>query len=166
MAAAYIGIGSNVNRDENIRAGLKAIRPLGTSMQVSSIYESKAYGFDSDNFYNLTVRLETSLDAETLNGKLRQIEQQYGRLRDVPRFSSRTLDLDLLLYDELVRHDVVLDIPRADILGCAFVLRPLAEIAGQLQHPETGITIKSLWDKFDSSQQPTWVVEFDTGLNT
>jgi 2-amino-4-hydroxy-6-hydroxymethyldihydropteridine diphosphokinase len=164
MAMAYIGIGSNQDRDANIRSGLQALRQLGSAIVVSTVYESKSFGFDGDNFYNLAVAIDTDIDAPTLNVKLREIEQHHGRERNVPRFSSRTLDLDLLLYGEMVRHDGVLDLPRSDILGCAFVLRPLAEIAGHLQHPESGIKLSDLWAAFDRSEQQTWPVEFITGL--
>ncbi len=164
MPSAYIGIGSNIARDTNIRAGLKALRQLGSVMVISTVYESKAFGFDGDNFYNLAVALETDIDAPTLNAMLHAIEQKHGRERKVPRFSSRTLDLDLLLYGDMVRHDAVLDVPRGDITTCAFVLRPLAEIAGQLHHPESGIRISDIWAAFDRPEQQTWPVAFNTGL--
>lgn len=164
MVRAYIGIGSNVDRDVNIRSGLRALAALGSAMLVSSVYESRAYGFAGDDFYNLAVALDTDLDAEILCDRLRHIEQQHGRQRNVPRFSSRTLDLDLLLYGDMVRHDELVDVPRRDILSCAFVLGPLAEIAGTLQHPESGIRIGELWQAFDRTDQRIWPVIFDTNL--
>ena len=164
MVRAYIGIGSNTARDKNIRSGLQALNQLGTNMTVSAIYESKSYGFEGENFYNLAVMLDTTLEAPELNNSLRMIEQQHGRERNVPRFSSRTLDLDLLLYGDLIRHDALIDVPRRDILTCAFVLGPLAEIAGKLVHPETGMAIGEIWNAFDRSDQQIWPVEFNTGL--
>lgn len=162
MPSAYVGIGSNIDRDTNIRSGLSALKQLGCAMVTSTVYESKAFGFDGDNFYNLAVALETDIDAPVLNAMLRDIEQNHGRERNVPRFSSRTLDLDLLMYGDMIRHDAVLDVPRGDIMTCAFVLRPLAEIAGQLQHPESGIRISEIWARFDRPEQQTWPVEFNT----
>ena len=164
MVCAYIGIGSNMDRYKNIRSGLQALQLLGTNMSVSAIYESKSYGFEGDNFYNLAVMLETTLEAHDLNNSLREIEKRHGRVRNVPRFSSRTLDLDLLLYGNLIRHDALLDVPRRDIMTCAFVLGPLAEIAGQLTHPETGQGINEIWSAFDRAGQQIWPVEFNTGL--
>lgn len=160
MVNACIGVGSNVDRDHNIRSGIMALRELGVPMRVSSVYESRAWGFEGDNFYNLAVQLETDIAADTLAERLREIENRHGRTRDVPRFSARTLDLDLLLYGDLVRHDSSVDVPRKDILTCAFVLRPLAEIAGSLQHPESGLTISAIWAAFDRPDQQTWPVEF------
>lgn len=161
MVRACIGVGSNVDRDGNIRSGLRALSELGGPMAVSTVYQSKAWGFEGEDFYNLAVAFDTQLDAVTLCERLRQIEQRHGRVRDVPRFSSRTLDLDLLLYGDLVRHDGLVDVPRKDILTCAFVLRPLVEIAGQLQHPESGIRISAVWEAFDRPDQQTWPVMFD-----
>lgn len=159
MVRAYIGVGSNVDREHNIRSGLRALAGLGPAIFISTIYESKAWGFEGDNFYNLAVGIDTELDATSLSTRLHEIEQQHGRMRNVPRFSSRTLDLDLLLFGDMVRHDSIVDVPRKDILTCAFVLRPLAEIAGQLQHPETGIRISAIWEAFDRPDQQTWPVK-------
>lgn len=164
MVRTYIGIGSNTDRDANIRSGMQALKTLGTSIVISTVYESKAYGFEGDDFYNLAVGFDTELEVVALNERLRGIEQQHGRARNVPRFSSRTLDLDLLLYGNLVRHDQIVDVPRGDILTCAFVLRPLAEIAGQLPHPESGIMISEIWKRFKRPDQQTWPVEFEIEL--
>lgn len=164
MGKAFIGIGSNVDREQNIRSGLREIAGLGTMMSVSSVYESKAYGFEGDNFYNLAIGLETDTSPHTLNDILREIEDRHGRERNVPRFSSRSLDLDLLLYDDLVCHDGNLEVPRADIVNCAFVLGPLVEIAGDIRHPESGVRIRDIWASFNREDQEIWVVGFDTGI--
>ncbi len=165
MTRVYIGIGSNTDRDKNIRSGLQSLGRLGVDMVVSTIYESKSFGFTGDNFYNLAVAFETEMDAPELNSRLREIELQHGRVRNVPRFSSRTLDLDLLLYGDMIRHDALVDVPRADIMTCAFVLGPLAEIAAQLPHPESGIRINEIWGAFNRTDQQIWPVAFDTGLS-
>lgn len=128
---------------------------------ISSVYESKAYGFAGDNFYNLVVGLQTELTPYTLIGDLREIESQHGRTRNEPRFSSRTLDLDLLLYDDMICHDDSLNLPRSDILTCAFVLGPLAEIAGHIKHPETGVMIGDIWTAFNRPDQEIWTVKLE-----
>jgi 2-amino-4-hydroxy-6-hydroxymethyldihydropteridine diphosphokinase len=158
MATAYIGIGSNVDRDENIRSGIQQLAELGSELIISTVYESKAYGFIGDNFYNLTVGLDTDLSALELNKLLREIEDNHGRLRNVSRFSSRTLDLDLLIYGDLVRHDKELDVPRQDILTYAFVLKPLAEIASDFIHPESMLKISKIWESFNKKDQELWPV--------
>jgi len=161
MSSAYIGIGSNVDRDENIRSGISQLKQLGADLMISSVYESKAYGFAGNNFYNLVVGLKTEISPFALVSELREIEQQHGRTRVEPRFSSRTLDLDLLLYDDMICHDDRLNLPRSDILTCAFVLGPLAEIAGHIRHPETGIMIGDIWSSFRRPEQEIWIVNFN-----
>jgi 2-amino-4-hydroxy-6-hydroxymethyldihydropteridine diphosphokinase len=136
------------------------LQHLGTLERVSAVYESKAYGFAGDNFYNLAVRLATELAPGVLVLRLREIEDRHGRSRHVPRYSPRTLDLDLLLYGDMICHDATLDVPRRDILTCAFVLRPLADIAGDCVHPETGMRLREIWDKFNRPDQETWPAPF------
>lgn len=160
MPRVYIGIGSNVDRQYNIQSGIRLLSQLGTSMTVSRVYESRAVGFQGDNFYNLVIGMDTDLSAYELNRKLREIEDRYGRLRDVSRFSSRTLDLDLLIYGDMVVHDQELDVPRDDILTYAFVLKPLVEIAAEVIHPETGVKLGEIWDSFNGQSQEIWEVDF------
>lgn len=160
MPRAYIGVGSNIDRETNIRSGMQELQALGSVDRVSPVYESKAYGFEGENFYNLAVCLATDLVPAILVERLRHIEDRHGRARQVPRYSSRTLDLDLLLYGDMVCHDDKLDIPRKDILTCAFVLRPLADIAGACRHPEKGITLREIWAGFNRPGQDIWTVPF------
>ena len=164
MSSALIGIGSNVAPEHNIPSGIQQLSDLGAVLRISNVYENKAIGFEGDNFYNLAVVLETELPAAELNRLLRGIEDRHGRLRNVPRFSSRSLDLDLLIYDDIVRHDEELDIPREDILKYAFVLRPLAEIAGEVKHPESGLKLAEIWEHFDQNEQEMWPVKMDITL--
>ena len=163
MPKVYIGIGSNIDRETNVRAAVTRLQALGTGMRVSPVYESAAYGFEGENFYNLAVGLDTELPPDALTAALRDIEDAHGRLRDRPKYSSRTLDLDLLIYGDLVRHDDAVNVPRRDITRCAFVLRPLADIAGEVSHPETGEKIIDLWRAFDRPDQPLWPADFDIG---
>jgi 2-amino-4-hydroxy-6-hydroxymethyldihydropteridine diphosphokinase len=151
MATAYISIGSNIDKDINIPASLKALADRFGTLTVSSIYESEPVGFTGDAFYNLVVGFESGLDVKDIATRLRQIELEHGRSRDSKKFSARTLDLDLLLYGDLIIHDEHLKIPRDDIERYAFVLEPLAEIAGDLQHPVTHVSYAELWAKFDKS---------------
>ena len=160
IARTYIGLGSNIDRDSNIRSGIKNLKLLGSNISISNVYESVAVGFDGDNFYNLVVGLDTDLTVDTFNLRLREIEDRHGRCRDVPHFSPRTLDLDLLIYDGLIRHDEEIDVPRGEILKYAFVLKPLAEIAADLEHPESGIPICKIWESFNEKGQDLWPVEF------
>lgn len=158
MAKVYISIGSNVDRKKNIRSCLDDLREIFGVLQMSAVYENKSVGFIGDNFYNLVVAFETQCDVRELTPIFRKIESAHGRVRGGEKFSSRTLDVDLLLYDDLILKAEGLDVPRDEITKYAFVLRPLAEIAPDLVHPELGKTMLELWQTFDA-QDGMWAVD-------
>lgn len=160
MARAYVGIGSNIEREANIRGAVQALRQRFDALTLSRVYESRPIGFEGADFYNLVAGFETSLPIEQLLGELRGIEQNHGRKRTGKRFAARTLDLDLLLYNGMVRHDNEVDVPRAEILEYAFILRPLAEIAPTQTHPENGKSFSELWKRFSDRKQKLRPVEF------
>lgn len=151
MPRGYISIGSNIDKDKNIPASLRALEQAFGNLTVSSIYESEPVGFTGDVFYNLVVGFDSDLEVKAVAKQLRQIELDNGRTRDCKKFSARTLDLDLILYGDLVINDGRLQIPRDEIERYAFVLEPLAEIAATLKHPISHISYAELWDKFDKS---------------
>ena len=160
MARVYISIGSNIEAEKNVRFAIDALKKQYGDVSLSSVYESEAVGFDGDNFLNLVAALDTEEDVFTVAATLREIEDRHGRDRSGPRFSARTVDLDLLLYDDVIIHQDRLDIPRHEILKNAFVLWPLAEIAPQQLHPENQKTMAELWDAFDKTSQRLWPIEF------
>lgn len=159
MARVYVSIGSNIERAQHIRAGVDALRAAFGTLAISSVYESEAVGFDGDNFYNLVVGFDSDEPVEKVVAELRAIEDRHGRDRSGPRFSSRTLDLDILIYDALVCDQPQL--PRDEITKNAFVLWPLAEIAPDEMHPQEGVSFAELWARFDKSKQQLWPVAFD-----
>ena len=161
MATIYISLGSNINREENTRTGVKALKQAFGDLTLSSVYESEAVGFDGDAFYNMVIACEVSTSVHDTNQILRDIEDANGRDRSGPKFSSRTLDLDLLLYDDLKLDEKGLKLPRGEILKNAFVLWPLAEIAPDLKHPEAGISYAELWSAFDKSKETLRPIDFE-----
>jgi len=160
MAQVYVSIGSNVDREHNIRAGVFDLTAYFGDLALSSVYESEAVGFSGDNFYNLVAGFCTALKPRQVADILHAIEDAHGRRRDGPRYSSRTLDIDLLLYDDLELHEGKLDIPRDEITRHAFVLWPLAEIAPERRHPQAGLSYRQLWERFDRQAQPLYPIEF------
>ena len=161
MAWIYISLGSNIDRDANTRAGVMALRQYFGELVLSSLYESEAVGFEGSSFYNMVIAAETDEDVHRVAATLRAIEDANGRDRSGPKFSSRTLDLDLLLYDDLVIHEQGLQIPRDEILKRAFVLWPMAEIAPDLHHPEVDKSYQQLWDEFDKNSEKLAPIAFD-----
>ncbi|MGZ4995078.1 MAG: 2-amino-4-hydroxy-6-hydroxymethyldihydropteridine diphosphokinase [Methylobacter sp.] len=151
MTRGYISIGSNIDKDKHILASLLALEQAFGKLTVSSIYESEPVGFTGDTFYNLVVAFDSDLDVKAVAKQLRQIELDNGRKRDSQKCSARTLDLDLILYGDLIFNDGRLQIPRDEIEHYAFVLEPLAEIAPDLKHPVSQLSYAELWDKFDKT---------------
>lgn len=151
MPTGYISIGSNIERDQHIPSSLKALKQQFGELTLSSVYETAAVGFAGDAFYNLIVGFKADLSAKAVAKILREIELEHGRTRDCQKFSARTLDLDLILYGDLVLSDGRLQIPRDEIERYAFVLEPLAEIAPKLKHPIKHINYAELWRSFDKS---------------
>jgi 2-amino-4-hydroxy-6-hydroxymethyldihydropteridine diphosphokinase len=161
MPRVFVGIGSNIEREKNIRAGVADLRRHFGELSLSTVYESEAVGFDGNNFYNLVAAFNSEESVEVINQTLHEIEDAHGRTREGPRFSSRTLDIDLLLYGDLVLQQGKLDLPRDEITKNAFVLCPMAELAPTLRHPLLNKSYAELWATFDQQKQPLWPVEVD-----
>jgi 2-amino-4-hydroxy-6-hydroxymethyldihydropteridine diphosphokinase len=149
MTHAYLSLGSNIEPQKNLRAALDELREQFGQITVSPVYRCKAVGFDGPDFLNLAVAVDTELDPATLNAQLHAIEDRHGRRRDVPRLSSRTLDIDIVLYgDRVMRGAGNLELPRPE-LKYAFVLKPLVDIAAQVRHPVLGKTLGEIWRERD-----------------
>lgn len=154
MARVYLSLGSNLEPQRYLQAALDELRERFGALAVSPAYRSKSVGFDGADFVNLAVGLDTELSPEALNRWLHALEDRHGRRRDVPRYSDRTLDVDIVLYGDLVRQgEGHLDIPRKE-LRHAFVLKPIADIAPALAHPLTGQTMQALWAAFPADSEP------------
>ena len=145
MARALLSLGSNIEPERHLAAAVEALRQRFGELTLSSCYRTPAVGFEGADFLNAGALIETDLAPQALNDWLHRLEDAHGRRRDVPRFSSRTLDIDIVLYDDLVlRGEGNLKIPRGE-LKHAFVLGPLAEIAPDAIEPLSGRTLGELW---------------------
>ena len=143
MATVFLDIGSNIDREDNIQSCVDQLCADFDGIIFSKAYESEAFGFDGDPFINLSAKLETELSFEALNAYLKTLENKHARKRDNEKFIDRTLDVDILLYDDLILQPDK-DLPRAEILKFPFVLFPLAEIAGEIIHPIEKISINQI----------------------
>ena len=157
MARVYLSLGSNLEPRRHLPAAIRALRERFGELAVSPAYRSAAVGFEGAVFVNLAVGLDTGLSPEALNDWLHALEDRQGRRRDVPRYSDRTLDIDIVFYDDLVLDGPGhLQIPR-DELRHAFVLRPIADIAPAFRHPLSGVSMEQLWQAFPQADEPLQV---------
>jgi 2-amino-4-hydroxy-6-hydroxymethyldihydropteridine diphosphokinase len=164
MPRVFVSIGSNIDKEKNVAIAVRALASYYRPLTISRVYESPPFGFRGENFYNLVVGFDTEERVTEVAARLTDIERTCGRVRSDKAFDSRTLDMDLLLYGDLTRHDKEVDVPRPEIGEHAFVLLPLAEIAPKLKHPETGQTFEAMWESFKDRMQELWPVPFDFGL--
>ncbi|WP_417568448.1 2-amino-4-hydroxy-6-hydroxymethyldihydropteridine diphosphokinase [Marinobacter sp.] len=155
----YISIGTNVDRERHVIAALDALNGWFDELIISPVYDSEAVGFDGSPFLNLVVGVDTDLPVAELSRRFKQLEADNGRRRDVPKFSARTLDLDILTYGDVVGRIDGVELPRGEILKNAFVLRPLADIAPEAMHPVCGKTYGQLWQNYSAGQK-LWPVDF------
>jgi 2-amino-4-hydroxy-6-hydroxymethyldihydropteridine diphosphokinase len=148
----YVGIGSNIEQEKHILIAVQSLWDIfgeKCDLQLSPVYKTQAVGFDGDDFYNLVARFSTSISPIEVEKKLKAIEHKNGRIRGQEKFSSRTLDIDLLLYDQETIVSEAVNIPRDEIEKYAFVLCPLSDLAPNLIHPKTKQTIAEMWLKLE-----------------
>ena len=151
MAHVYLGIGSNDRPQENLKLAIKELKQAFNNIEISPVYKNKAVGFDGEDFLNLVVAFHTSIKILNIVSIIERIHKLSGRIRGSEKFSSRTLDIDLLLYGEVILDNDEVRIPREDILKYSFVLKPLADISPDLIHPQTNRAILDHWNDMSDS---------------
>ena len=154
MALVYLGLGSNIDAEENLGLGVRELQRRFGELSLSDVYRSAAVGFEGADFLNLVAGMESSETPVDIHEQIEAIHKMAGRERGAARYSSRPLDIDLLLYGDLVTDGPPLRLPRPDVLEFSFVLRPLSELAPDLVHPETGKSLAEHWREFDAASHP------------
>lgn len=145
MSRAYLSLGSNLQPERHLRSAIAALRECFGAVVVSPVYRTRAVGFDGNDFCNAAAVIDTDLEPQALNDWLHALEDAHGRDRTGPRYGDRTLDIDIVLFDDRTFDGPGhLRIPRPE-LQYAFVLKPLADIAPQVVVPGTGRTLAQLW---------------------
>ncbi|MGQ8338062.1 2-amino-4-hydroxy-6-hydroxymethyldihydropteridine diphosphokinase [Sunxiuqinia sp. A32] len=138
MAKLFLLLGGNLGNKEKIFATARQMleTELGKILQISAVYETEPWGFESDDlFWNQVIVIETEFSPTEVLVKTKSIEKELGRQRKAERYVSRLIDIDLLFYDDMVLHSTDLEIPHPRMIDRRFVLIPLNDIAPTLIHP-------------------------------
>ncbi len=154
MQLAYVSGGSNVDPGKNLLTAARALAVRHPGARFSRCYRNRAVGFEGPDFINFVVELPVAGDPALLKGELECVETQCGRHRDAPKWAPREMDLDILLFGDVVQQVPGLVLPRPDLLRWGFMLGPLAELAPALVHPVEKRTMAALWAAFDQRANP------------
>lgn len=157
MTEVFLSLGSNQDPEHHLRTAAATLRQTFASVRFSPVYETAAVGFAGPAFLNGAAVLDTDWDVYRLDRWLHELEDAHGRRRDVPRFSSRTLDIDIVFFgDAILKGPGNLEIPRPE-LKHAFVLKPLVDLAPDFRVPGQEVSLIQLWQQHpevDSFQHP------------
>src|SRR5690349_12558600 len=151
MPDVYVAAGSNVEPEKNLARALDEIEQAFGDVAISPAYRNQAVGFTGEDFINLVVGFRTDDPPVQVKETLERIELSCGRARNAPKWAPRTMDLDILMYDQLVSDQPGLLLPRPDLLRRAFMLKPLVDIAPGLLHPTQHRTMAELWAQFPAA---------------
>ncbi len=152
---AYLALGTNIDPARNLQAAVEALGRFGHVRAASTVWQTAPLGFAAQpDFLNAVVLLETPLSAQALRERvITAIERKLGRVRTANKNGPRTIDIDLMLFDHAVLDLDGRHIPDPEILARPFVAIPLAEIAPDEVHPETGQTLRQIAARFDPAAE-------------
>jgi 2-amino-4-hydroxy-6-hydroxymethyldihydropteridine diphosphokinase len=166
MPRVFVAAGSNVEPEKNLALATREMRRSFPDIRLSPWYRNKAVGFEGADFINYVAGFSTELSVHDVVARLREIEELCGRPRGAPKYEPRAMDLDILLYGDLVHEEPGLKLPRPDLLRRPFMLGPMADVAPEVTHPTMHATIGELWERFDQAAHRMTQVEPPTGLLT
>ncbi|MGH8327145.1 MAG: 2-amino-4-hydroxy-6-hydroxymethyldihydropteridine diphosphokinase [Steroidobacteraceae bacterium] len=154
MPQVYVAAGSNVDPERHLAQAVRELEREFGALRCSPWYRNAAVGFEGEDFINFAVGFESALPVREVLARLHRIEERCGRPRQAPKWAPRAMDLDILLYGDLVCAEPGLTLPRPDLMQRAYMLGPLADLAPSVVHPTAGITIGELWERFDRAAHP------------
>jgi 2-amino-4-hydroxy-6-hydroxymethyldihydropteridine diphosphokinase len=154
MPRVFVAAGSNIEPEKNLAQAARAMAQAFPDVRFSPWYRNKAVGFEGDDFINFVAGFTTELSVHDVVKRLREIETACGRPREAPKWAPRSMDLDILLYGDLVHEEPGLKLPRPDLVKRPFMLGPMADLAPEVAHPTLHVTIGELWQQFDQAAHP------------
>lgn len=151
MTAVYVAAGSNVQPEYYLSVALRAMAAAYGPLTLSPAYRNQAVGFVGDDFINLVVSFHTEDPVTEVRQQLQKIEAACDRPPGAHKWAPRTMDLDILLFGDLISNEPGLIIPRPDLLKRPYMLKPMADIAPDVRHPTLGQSMRELWAGFDAA---------------
>lgn len=163
MTHVFVAAGSNVEPERHLSTALRALAAAYGPLSLSPAYRNQAVGFTGADFINLVVGFRTGDEVREVRQQLQKIEAACDRPPGAPKWAPRTMDLDILLFGDLVSDQPGLVIPRPDLVQRPYMLKPMADIAPDVRHPVSGKTMLELWRAFDVGAHSLIEVSLDSG---
>jgi 2-amino-4-hydroxy-6-hydroxymethyldihydropteridine diphosphokinase len=161
MSQAFVALGSNIDPVRHLSQAARALRRRFPDVRFSACYRNPAFGFEGPDFVNAVAGFSSTLPVTALLARLREIETESGRHSGDPKWGSRAIDLDLLLYGERVETGPGYALPRADLTRRVYMLGPLAQLAPERRLTPSGPTVAELWASFPRDQHVLAPFELD-----
>jgi 2-amino-4-hydroxy-6-hydroxymethyldihydropteridine diphosphokinase len=161
MPDVFLGLGSNNNPEKMLCLARKALQEVFTDFQVSPVYRNKAIGFEGPDFFNCVSFFTTEKPFEETVSLIRDIQTTLEQRWNKHVGIARSIDLDLLIYGDLVTNELDIDLPRKDITEYAFVLKPLVDLAPHYLHPVLQVSFQTLWEHFPKAEHPLTYIDFN-----
>lgn len=161
MPDVFVAAGSNIQPGPRLRQALALLRKAFGPLKVSPAYRNAAVGFTGDDFVNLAVGFASPLGVHGVIAQLQAIELACGRPREAPKWAPRAMDLDIVLYGDLVCAEPGLTLPRPDLVRRAYMLKPMVDIAPELEHPLLHRTLAELWAQHAPDAHPLVPIDLE-----
>lgn len=154
MPRVFVAAGSNIEPERNLAKAARLMAEAFPDVRFSPWYRNKAVGFEGADFINFVAGFSSDLSVHDVIARLREIETACGRPPGAPKWAPRAMDLDILLYGDMVHEEPGLKLPRPDLVRRPFMLGPMADLAPEVVHPTLHVTIGDLWKQFDRAAHP------------